>query len=171
MSCLWYLLSSFVEFTAYEISLGNVSLSLSYQYQKGNRQFPYYSRLNNIRTIRTKAVFEGHLFCIFWHFTMAITITTGYIMCVACLLKLGFGLSQISNFGSAIDYLIACFCPYTLFLELYWKCYRGITCAKFVLSAITFHRGVPGFATDFPCGVWHHGLTYQTHLYVGLKNL
>ena len=42
----------------------------------------------------------------------------------------------------------------------------GLLCVMFTFPTRIFYRGVPGFATDCPCGVWCSGLT-TCLLYVG----
>ena len=42
----------------------------------------------------------------------------------------------------------------------------GLLYAMFISPTRIFYRGVPGFATDCPCGVWRRGLTICP-LYVG----
>ena len=42
----------------------------------------------------------------------------------------------------------------------------GLFYVRFTFSTKISHRGVLGFATDCPCGVWCHGLTTRL-LYVG----
>ena len=58
--------------------------------------------------------------------------------------------------------------PLDILLE-YWieHITVGLLYVMFTFPSRIFYRGVPGFATDCPCGVWCHGLT-TCLLYVGL---
>ena len=53
-------------------------------------------------------------------------------------------------------------CKYRLFTRFHWK----LICEDNTFPTRTFYRGVPGFATDCPCGVWCRGLNTCLH-YVG----
>ena len=57
--------------------------------------------------------------------------------------------------------------PLDILLE-YWIEYVtfGLLCVMCTFLTRIFYRGVPGFATDCPCGVWCRGLT-TCLLYVG----
>ena len=68
---------------------------------------------------------------------------------------------------SEIGWFCFCYCmPPWMFLPLdflfeYWieLDYSGLLYVRFTFSMRIFCRGVPGFATDCPCGVWCRGLT------------
>ena len=53
-------------------------------------------------------------------------------------------------------------------LTEYWigRITFGLLCVMFTFLSRIFYRGVPGFATDCPCGVWCRGLT-TCFLYAG----
>ena len=59
---------------------------------------------------------------------------------------------------SPIGHLLEMFLP--LNFQEYWTKHvtLGLLYVKFVFSIGMFYRGVPGFATDCPCGVWGRGL-------------
>ena len=74
------------------------------------------------------------------------------------ILKYFIRLSVLSSSGSARPWM---FPPLDVPFE-YWT--EHVTFG--LLSTIIFYRRVPGFATDFPCGVWCRGLI-TCLLYVG----
>ena len=83
---------------------------------------------------------------------------------LGCLWLLVFVLNNILILGiwcSTIPHLPGCFCPWTLILWEY-RIQHGANGPLYVTSNYwtwIFCRGVSGFATDCPCGVWCRGLT------------
>ena len=43
-----------------------------------------------------------------------------------------------------------------------WTCSFGLLYGMFTFPTRIFYRGVPGFATDCPCGVWCRGLSNRS---------
>ena len=68
--------------------------------------------------------------------------------------------------GSANAQLPGCFCPWTFSLNIGLSMFPLASFVMFTFPTRIFYRGVPGFATDCPCGVWCRGLT-TCLLYVG----
>ena len=58
---------------------------------------------------------------------------------------------------STIPHLPGCFCPWTFFENIGFN--TMLTDVTSSYSTWIFCRGVSGFATDCPCGVWCRGLT------------
>ena len=80
-----------------------------------------------------------------------------------CLWQLVFVLNNILTLGilhSAIYHRPGCFCP--------WKFFQNIRFNVVPLDPFTriLYRGVSGFPTDCPCGIWCCGLT-TCLLYIG----
>ena len=101
-----------------------------------------------------------------WHWRDAII--TGIFMAINYPLIYTLGFLYISNSSSANAQLPGCFCNWTFSLNiglnmfpLDWLLY-----VMFTFPTRIFYRGVPGFATDCPYGVWCRGLT-TCPLYVG----
>ena len=61
------------------------------------------------------------------------------------------------------------FLPLDILLE-YWieHVSVGLFYVMFTFPSRIFYRGVPGFATDCPCGVWCCGLTTYLTTYIPL---
>ena len=76
------------------------------------------------------------------------------------------GFLYISNSSSANAQLPGCFCSGHSPWILDWNVSFGLLYGMFTFPTRIFYRGVPGFATDCPCGVWCRGLT-TCPLYVG----
>ena len=87
-------------------------------------------------------------------------------MAINYLLIYTLGFLYISNSGSANAQRPGCFCPWTLSLNIGLNMFPLDSFVMFTFPTRIFYRGVPGFATDCPCGVWCHGLT-TCPLYVG----
>ena len=88
-------------------------------------------------------------------------------MAINYLLIYTLGFLYISNSGFANTLLPGCFCPWTLSLNIGLNMFpldSFMSCLHSLL--MIFYRGVPGFVTDFPGGVWCRGLT-TCPLYVG----
>ena len=90
------------------------------------------------------------------------------IMAINYLLIYTLGVLYISYSGSANAQLPGCFCPWTFSLNIGLNMFPldSFMSCLFTFPTRIFYRGVPGFATDCPCGVWCRGLT-TCPLYVG----
>ena len=99
-------------------------------------------------------------------FTMIVVTITGIFMAINYLLIYTLGFLYISNSGSADAQLPGCFCPWTFSLNIGLNMFLGLLYVMFTYPTRIFYRGVPGFATDCPCGVWCRGLP-TSPLYVG----
>ena len=83
------------------------------------------------------------------------------------LFELQFRLSLLSVSGSVNVQLSGCFRPWIFSLNIGLNMFHfGLLYVMFTFPTRLFYRGVPGFATDCPCGVWCRGLTICL-LYVG----
>ena len=95
-------------------------------------------------------------FCFLWFTNCVLLLDKNRIL--GCLWLLVFVLNNILILGiwcSTIPHLPGCFCPWTFFEK------HGANGPLYVTSSYSswkFCRGVSGFATDCPCGVWCHGL-------------
>ena len=100
-------------------------------------------------------------------FIMIVVTITGIFTAINYLLICTLGFLYISNSGSANAQLPGCFCPRTFSLNIGLNMFPLDSFMLCLHSLIGyFIRGVPGFATDCPCGVWCRGLT-TCPLYVG----
>ena len=96
--------------------------------------------------------------CCFIWFQPFVSYSMVMRLILGCLWPLVSVLNYILTLGilrSVIFHLPGCFCPWTFFL-----------CVTSIYWTRIFYRGVSGFATDCPCGVWCRGLT-TCLLYVG----
>ena len=99
-----------------------------------------------------------------FYFIMIFIMTIiGIIMAIDYFLDYTLGLFYLSSSGSTNAQLPGCFRPWTFSLNIGLNM---LPLAKFTFHTRIFYRGVPGFATDCPCGVWCRGLT-TCLLYVG----
>ena len=104
----------------------------------------------------------------FHHFIMIVVTITGIFMAINYLLIYTIGFLYISKSGSANAPLPGCFCPWTFSLNIGLSMFPLDSCiyVMFTFPTRIFYRGVPGFATECPWGVWCRGLT-TCPLYVG----
>ena len=86
-----------------------------------------------------------------------------FIMIVGNIIGIFYGhslLFELSSSGSANAQLPGCFRPWTFFLNIGLNMLPSGSFMSGLHSLLgMFYRGVPGFATDCPCGVWCRGLT------------
>ena len=93
-------------------------------------------------------------FCFLWFTNCVLLFDKNLIL--GCLRLLVFVLNNILILGiwcSTIPHLPGCFCPWTFFENI------GYIYVTSNYSTWIFCRGVSGFTTDCPCGVWCRGLT------------
>ena len=82
---------------------------------------------------------------------------------LGCLWPLVFVLNNILILGiwcSAISHLPGCFCPWIYFQSIRFNMVPSDPFMSLFYSTWIFCRGVSGFATDCPCGVWCRGLIH-----------
>ena len=99
-------------------------------------------------------------FCFLWFTNCVLLFDKNLIL--GCLWLLVFVLSILilGIWCSTIPHLPGCFCPWNLLWE--YRIQHGANGPLFVTSSYStwiLCRGVSGFATDCPCGVWCRGLT------------
>ena len=102
-------------------------------------------------------------FCFIMIFMIVVTII-GIFMTILFIL----GLLQLSISGWTNAQLPGCFAP-LLDIPLEYRIEYvtlGLLYLMFTFPIMRFYRGVPGFETDYPCGVWCRGLT-TCFLYIG----
>ena len=101
-------------------------------------------------------VFFGHINCVLLCDNKTNTNTR-------MLVTIGIRFKQHLTLGilrSAISHLQGCYCPWTLPSE--YRVKHGTIGPLYVTSRHStriFYRGVSGFTTEWPCGVWCRGLT------------
>ena len=98
-------------------------------------------------------------------FIMKIVIIIEIFMAINYFLNYTLGFLYLSSSGSANAQLPGCFRPWTFSLNIGLNM-LPLDSIMSCLHSLLFYRGVPGFATDCPCGVWCRGLT-TCLLYVG----
>ena len=87
-----------------------------------------------------------------------------FIMIVVTIIEIFMAILFICNYTFRLS---VTFPPLDILLE-YWieHVTFGLLYVMFTFSTRIFYRGIPGFVTDCPCGVWFPGLT-SCLLYVG----
>ena len=99
--------------------------------------------------------------CFLWFTNCVLLFDKSLIL--GCLWPLVFVLNNTLTPGiwcSTIPHLPGCFCPCILLSE--YRIQHGTNGPLYVTSSYStwiFCRGISGFATDCPCGVWCRGLT------------
>ena len=92
---------------------------------------------------------------------MIVVTITGIFMVINYLLIYTLGFIYISNSGSANAQPPWMFLPLGILLECWIEHVSfGLIYVMFTFPTSIFYRGVPGFATDCPCGVWCRGLNH-----------
>ena len=99
-------------------------------------------------------------------FIMIVVTIIGIFMAINYFLNYTFGFLYLSSSGSANAQLPGCFRRWTFSLNIGLNILHGLLYVMFTFPTRIFYRGVSGFATDCPCGVWCRGLT-TCLLYVG----
>ena len=102
-----------------------------------------------------------------FYFIMIVVTITGNFMAIIRILNYTFMLSETKYFWFCKWTLPWMFPPLDMLFE-YWIEHLtfGLLYVMFRFSIRIFYRGVPGFATDCPCGNWCRGLN-TCLLYVG----
>ena len=84
---------------------------------------------------------------------------------IICLILMNY-LMEFYFIGFVNAHLPGCFCPGTFRLNIGLNTSPSDSFVSYLNSHLGYSAGVPGFATDCPCGVWCRGLT-TCLLYVG----
>ena len=92
--------------------------------------------------------------------------TTITRICMAIRFKLDFRIMSLRCLCSVATHSQDVFAPGHSFRSLNWTGCHRTPYVTSIYSTGIFYRGVSGFATDFPCGVWCRGLI-TCLLYVG----
>ena len=122
------------------------------------------AKLHPIRFYRIvflgSARFLGWMPPFFWFTNCVLLFDKSLIL--GCLWPLVFVLNNTLILGiwcSRIPHLPGCFCPWAFFFYRIQHSANGPLYVTSSYSTWIFCRGVSGFATDCPCGVWCRGLT------------
>ena len=139
--------------------LSHYGLSLGPEQTSAEFQLKY----NNFRSRKCISNVMCILFgpqCVKFHYGPQCAKIHYFLVYILCFL-------YISYSGSANAQLPGCFCPWIFSLNIGLNMFP-LDSFMSCLHSLTriLYRGVPGFATDCPCGVWCRGLTICP-LYVG----
>ena len=97
-------------------------------------------------------------FCFLWFTNCVLLFDKNLILGCLWLLVFVLNILILGIWCSTIPHLPGCFCPWTFFENIG---FNTVWTDPFMshLATWIFCRGVLGFATDCPCGVWCRGLT------------